>query len=147
MNNTIRSMTLADRDEVIAMMQIFYASDAVLSNGSQEIFMSDFEGCISECPYIEGYIFHDENEIQGYAMAAKSFSTEFGKPCIWIEDLYIKQEYRGLGIGSNFLNYIEKKYPDTVIRLEVEDENKQAVSVYKKQGFEVLPYQEMIKHL
>ena len=66
---------------------------------------------------------------------AKSFSTEFGKPCIWIEDLYIKSEYRGLGLGSYFLNYIKEKYQDSVLRLEVEAENERAVKVYKKCGF------------
>ena len=72
-------------------------------------------------------------------------STEFGKTCMWIEDLYIKDAYRGLGIGSEFLNYIEKKYPDSIFRLEVEEENERAVRVYEKCGFKVLPYMEMKK--
>ena len=56
-------------------------------------------------------------------MIAKSLSTEFGKPCIWIEDLYIKSEYRCLGIGSHFFKFIEEKYPTAILRLEVEAEN------------------------
>lgn len=48
-------------------------------------------------------------EILGYAMIAKSFSTEFGKPCMWIEDLYIREAYRGTGLGSKFLDYIESE--------------------------------------
>ena len=78
-------------------------------------------------------------------MLAKSFSTEFGKACIWIEDIYIKDEYRGLGIGSHFLNFIEHKYPNSLFRLEVEVENERAVNVYKKCGYDVLPYMEMKK--
>lgn len=140
----IRLMTAADRDEILSMMRVFYASDAVLSNGSEKIFANDFESCVGECPYIEGYVFQDGVDIQGYAMAAKGFSTEFGKPCVWVEDLYIKKEYRGQGIGSGFLEFIGEKYPDAVIRLEAETENAGAVKVYKKQGFTVLPYLEMI---
>lgn len=78
-------------------------------------------------------------------MAAKSFSTEFGRPCIWVEDLYIKEDFRGTGIGSLFLEFIEKKYPEAVLRLEVEEENGRAVKVYEKNGFNVLPYMEMKK--
>ena len=78
-------------------------------------------------------------------MLAKSFSTEFGKPCIWIEDLYVKDEYRGRGIGSRFLRFIEGKYPDAVLRLEVEAENERALHVYKSGGFDVLAYMEMKK--
>lgn len=143
MNSIIRDMTEADKAEVLNMMRVFYASPAVLSNGSEEIFHNDIENCVGECPFVEGYIFQDNQEIQGYAMVAKSFSTEFGKLCIWIEDLYIKDEYRGQGIGSEFLEYIDRKYPDRIMRLEVEEENEKAIAVYKKCGYEQLPYMEM----
>ncbi len=147
MSTQIRSMSETDKEVVIDMMRVFYASPAVLSNGSEEIFKRDVEACLADNPYLEGYIFEDGGETQGYAMLAKSFSTEFGKPCIWIEDLYMKEECRGLGIGSLFLNYLEEKYTDVVFRLEAEEENERAVHVYEKCGFEVLPYLEMKKLL
>ena len=138
-------MENGDCAAVINMMRGFYASDAVLTNGSDEIFSADVSECISDSPYLEGYVFENEDGIQGYAMCAKSFSTEFGKRCIWIEDLFVKEEYRGKGIGSQLLSYISNKYSDCVIRLEAEAENERAIHVYKKAGFEVLPYTEMIK--
>ncbi len=141
----IRGMENKDREQVIAMMRVFYASPAVLSNGSDEIFRADFDACVGDCPYLEGYILEDADGIQGYAMVAKSFSTEFGKPCIWIEDLYIKDAYRGMGLGSALLRFIEEQYPNALLRLEVEAENERAVHVYQKSGFEILPYMEMKK--
>ncbi len=141
----IRMMEKADITAVINMMRDFYASDAVLTNGSDEIFSADVNECVSDSPYLEGYVFENEGGIQGYAMCAKSFSTEFGKRCIWIEDLFIKEEFRGKGIGSEFLSLISDKYSQCVIRLEAESENGRALRVYKKAGFEVLPYTEMIK--
>lgn len=143
----IREMTQADTEQVVAMMRVFYTSPAVLSDGSEEIYRNDVENCVGDCPYLEGYVFAEGDGILGYAMIAKSFSTEFGRPCIWIEDLYIRKEYRGCGIGTEFFDFIEKKYPDTVMRLEAEEENHRAVSVYKKCGYEVLPYLEMKKIL
>lgn len=145
MSTTIRNMVKEDKNSVYDMMHVFYTSPAVLSDGSEEIFNNDIDNCVGECPYVEGYIFQKEQEIQGYAMVAKSFSTEFGKPCIWIEDLYVKPEYRGQGIGSKFFEFIEKKYPNTILRLEVEKENERAIKVYEKCGYEVLPYMEMKK--
>jgi ribosomal protein S18 acetylase RimI-like enzyme len=136
-------MTREDKEAVIEMMRVFYASPAVLSNGSQEIFENDVENCVNESPYLEGYIFEEAGVIQGYGMVAKSFSTEFGKPCMWIEDAYVKEEYRGKGIGSRFLRYVAEKYPEALLRLEVEEENERAIHTYKKCGFEVLPYMEM----
>ena len=145
MENTIRPMTESDKEEVMAMMEVFYASPAVLSNGTKEIFSNDIENCINDNPYLEGYVFQQQGELMGYAMVAKSFSTEFGKNCIWIEDLYMKQEYRGKGLGSAFFTYITEKYNDAIFRLEVEEENERAIHVYEKSGFSVLPYMEMKK--
>ncbi len=61
------------------------------------------------------------------------------------EDIYIKEEYRGLGFGSRFIEFVGERYPDAVLRLEVEQENERAVAVYEKKGFSVLPYMEMKK--
>lgn len=145
MSSTIRAMTRQDKDSVMEMMRVFYRSPAVLSNGSDEIFARDIEACVSENPYLEGYIFEENGVVQGYGMAAKSFSTEYGRQCIWLEDIYIKSRYRGLGIGSRFIDYMTQKYPDALLRLEVEEENERAVQVYRKNGFEFFPYAEMKK--
>ena len=141
----IRKMVRDDKDMIINMMRVFYASPAVLSNGSEEIFEADVENCVNDSPYLEGFVFEENGEVQGYGMIAKSFSTEFGKPCIWVEDLYLKAEYRGLGIGTKFFEYLEQNYTDCIFRLEVEEENERAIRVYKKNGFDILPYMEMKK--
>ena len=145
MDSRIRRMEERDRQQVLEMMRTFYTSEAVFTNGSEEIFNADIDHCIQENPYLEGYVFENGHGIQGYAMLAKSFSTEFGRTCIWIEDIYVKDEYRGMGIGSRFLHSIERQYPHAVFRLEVEAENERAVSVYRRCGYDVLPYMEMKK--
>lgn len=145
MSTVIRKMIREDKNTIVDMMRVFYASPAVFTDGSDEIFEADVENCVNDSPYLEGFVFEGNGEIQGYGMIAKSFSTEFGKPCIWIEDLYLKPEYRGLGIGSKFFEYLEQNYTDCIFRLEVEEENERAIHVYEKNGFTVLPYMEMKK--
>ena len=145
MQSMIRNIQERDREEVLSMMRVFYASDAVWSNGSDEIFAADVDACLSDSPYLEGYVFEGESGLQGYAMVAKSFSTEFGKPCMWLEDIYVAPEFRDRGIGSAFMSYIQEKYPQSIFRLEVEPENERAVHVYEKCGFVVIPYMEMKK--
>ncbi len=145
MDVIIRLMTIEDKSTVLNMMKTFYESEAVLTNGSKEIFNSDFENCINDNPYLEGYVFVYDDFILGYAMLAKSFSTEFGKECIWIEDLYLKEEYRNKGVAKDFFLFIDNKYPNHIKRLEAEKENEAALHVYSRQGYEVLPYIELIK--
>ena len=79
MDALVRKMSGEDRDAVLSMMREFYASDAVFTNGSEEIFEKDIECCISGSPYVEGYVFTKENETVGYSMIAKSYSRNSGK--------------------------------------------------------------------
>ena len=141
----IRLMKEQDKNEVIKMMTVFYASEAVSTNGSREIFESDFNNCINSCPYLEGYVFQENHNICGYAMVAKSFSTEFGKPCIWIEDLYIKEEYRHKKLGSLFFDFLKENYKDTIQRLEVDKNNVFAIKAYKKNNFDEVDYLQFIR--
>lgn len=138
-------MEIGDKKQVIDMMREFYLSPALITNGSEEIFNANVDNCIGNYQYVEGYVFCDGDTILGYAMIAKSFSTEFGKHCIWIEDLYIKEQYRKQGIGSSFFKFIEKKYEGCLFRLEVEKGNEKAINTYKRTGFTELPYLEMKK--
>ena len=145
MSTIIRKMTRDDKESVIEMMRAFYTSPAVFTNGSEEIFEADVEHCVNDCPYLEGYVFEDNGEIQGYSMLAKGFATEYGKLCVWIEDLYMKPEYRGLGIGTMFFEFLDQNYTNCLFRLEVEEENERAIHVYEKNGFSFWPYMEMKK--
>lgn len=140
MDFKIRNFKENDKNEIISMMREFYSSDAVFTNGSDEIFEKDFINCLNENPYLEGYVFYNQEGILGYAMLAKSFSTEFAKPCIWFEDLYVKTKFRGKGIVTNFIKLIKKKYINYIFKLEVENENSRAVSIYARNGFDKLPY-------
>ena len=143
MDIKIREIALEDKLTVINMMEEFYSSPAVFTNGSTEIFNANLDAVIEKSPYLDGFVMLSNNKIIGYTMVAKSYSTEFGKPCYWIEDIYLKEAYRGQGLGKRFFDYITNEYKDCIFRLEVEKENEQAVKLYQKCGFSVLPYMEM----
>ena len=140
----IRKIRQEDREIVINMMRRFYNSPALITNGSEEIFASNVDNCLSNSPYLEGYVFTVVGKVIGYGMLAKSFSTEFGGECIWIEDIYLEEEYRGQGIGSKFIHYVKDTYSDKVLRLEAESDNAKAIATYEKNGFKKLPYMELV---
>ena len=140
----IRKLREEDREIVIDMMRRFYNSPALITNGSEEIFASNVDNCLNNSPYLEGFVFIAENKVIGYGMLAKSFSTEFGGECIWIEDIYLEEEFRGQGRGSKFIQYVKEKYSDKILRIEAERDNERALETYKKQGFKELPYMELV---
>lgn len=146
---SFRSMTKDDEVTVLEMMKVFYDSPAVLHKTPIEVLKRDIEDCVGDMPFIEGYIAVAGEETAGYAMVAKSYSTEYGGLCIWIEDLYFKEPFRHQGLGSLFFNYLEAQYKGRAVRyrLEVTQENRSAIDAYLKNGFQPLPYLEMTKEI
>ena len=92
-------------------------------------------------------LFRSEGEIAGYGLIAKTFSQEAGGMVYWLEELYIMEEYRSKGLGSEYFGYMEdhKEEGVTRFRLEVEKENERAWKLYKRQGYDWLEYDQMIK--
>ena len=144
MNITIRELRREDSEIVIDMMRKFYRSPAVITNGSEEIFAANVRNILSGSTCAEGFVFVDGEKIIGYGITARSYSTEFGGECIWIEDIFVEAEYRGRGVGSKFIRHVKEIYPDKILRLEADKDNLAALKIYKRLGFKELPYLEMV---
>ncbi len=139
---TIRALQNEDADYVLAMMLDFYMSPAVIHKPDIETLKRNIEACLSEDQPVIGYVFLVDDTIVGYSMVAKSFSTEYGVPCIWIEDLYIKPKYRHRGIGQTYVQFITNEYPVDKyrVRLEVEINNESAKRFYDNAGMTDILY-------
>ena len=145
-NYALRPMEATDKAVVISMMRGFYASEAIHTNGSEEVFNNDVDACVSDSPFASGYVFtREDGSVCGYSMLAHSYSTEYGRPVIWIEDLFLEEDARGKGLAVMLFELVKEQYPDHIHRLEVEETNLHAIRTYKKNGFTMLRYAEMIR--
>lgn len=146
---TIRKLKNTDFDTVLSMMLVFYASDALLVHPSEAVLRKTLSDALADTPYLEAFGFEEDGILAGYGMVAMSYSTEAGGLCAWIEDIYMEPQYRGKGFGTSFLNFVEERYGSRVarIRLEAEPENRRAMAVYRKAGFEILGYTELVKEM
>ena len=73
----------------------------------------------------------------GFALFFHSFSTFLGRPGIYLEDLYVKPEFRGRGIGRALLTHLARLAKECGCgRLEwaVLDWNEPAIKLYKSIG-------------
>lgn len=138
-----------DFEEVLSMMEVFYASNALLVHPEEQVLARTLWDSMSGGPYVTGYGFEEDGHLVGYGMVSRSYSTETGGICLWIEDIYIKPAFRGQGIGTAFLRFVEEcgKGSAVRLRLEAEPENEKAISVYQSAGFRVLGYTQLVKEL
>ena len=145
----IRPLKNEDFWEVLSMMEVFYASDALLIHPDAQVLARTLRDSMAGGPYVTGYGFEYEGALAGYGMVSRSYSTEAGGLCLWIEDIYIKPQYRGRGIGTAFLKFVEELGRGSAVRLrlEAEPENTKAMAVYRAAGFGELGYTQLIKEL
>jgi len=61
-----------------------------------------------ERPVAEVAIGDDEDEPAGFALFFHNFSTFLGRPGIYLEDLYVRPEFRGRGVGRVLLTHLAK---------------------------------------
>ncbi|WP_153796149.1 GNAT family N-acetyltransferase [Foetidibacter luteolus] len=95
---------------------------------------------LQEKQYFNGFVAENETgETVGMATYFFAYYTWVGKS-LYLDDLYVKQEYRGSKIGSLLL----KKIFETArlenckrVRWQVSDWNKPAIEFYKKCGAEL----------
>ena len=142
---TIRKLREDDKELFLTFLQRFYHSEAVLHPTDAKLHLNIFKEIIRSEDYLLCYIFEYDKENAGYALLSKSFCPEVGGSIVWIEQLYINEIFRKNGIATAFLTFLEKEFSPDRIRLEVEEDNEKAISLYKKNGFRFLPYLQMVK--
>ncbi len=74
----------------------------------------------------------------GYVVLTLGFSLEFHGRDAFIDELYIREQYRGCGVGRRAIELVEGACRSSGVRalhLEVEHANTGAQAVYRKLGF------------
>lgn len=83
------------------------------------------------------------NDVVGFALFFHNFSTFKGRPGIYLEDLYVRDHYRGRGYGKALLQHVARIAVDRgCARFEwsVLDWNQRAIDFYR--GLGALPLDE-----
>lgn len=143
----IRKFVPEDREDYIRFSTEFYNSSAVDKPVPREHFEQGFDEMMRSDVYVQGYMLVCDGNNVGYCVTMKTYSVEAGGITIWIDELFVLEEYRSKGLGRELFKYIEENGDKKLrrIRLEVELENGRAISLYKKMGFESAPYDGMWK--
>lgn len=142
----IREMRAQDKETFLTLVREFYASPAVLHAVPEESFARTFAQIVSGSPYAKGYILETDGGPAGYALLALTYSNEVGGLAVWIEEVYIREAFRGQGLGAQFFAWLFDAYQGRAkrFRLELTPENEGAARLYARLGFTPLDYRQMI---
>lgn len=139
---TIRSATIKDVPDIFLLILALaeYEKLADKVTGSMETLQEDMFG---NQPCIEAIVAETEShKIVGFALFFNNYSTFLTRRGIYLEDLFVLSEYRGVGIGKALItNLAQIAVARGYGRLEwsVLDWNAPAIAFYTRIGAEILP--------
>jgi len=140
MATTIRSATPADIPQILTFIRALAAyerePDAVTA--TEAGLLRDGFG---PNPFYCCLMAEHEGRPAGFALYFFNYSTWMGRPGIYLEDIFVEPEFRGLGIGKALLKQVaavavEKNCPR--LQWEVLDWNTPAIEFYRAMGAEFL---------
>jgi len=132
----IRSATEADLGTIEELIRALASYERM----SDEVVMDASllrKSLFGDRPYAEVLIAEVDGEPAGFALFFHNFSTFVGRPGIYLEDLFVKPEHRGTGLGKALLKRLaEIAVERDCGRMEwaVLDWNEPAIGFYKKLG-------------
>lgn len=137
---TIRPATEGDVPQILAFIRALAAyerePDAVIA--TEEGLLRDGFG---PNPYYHCLIADHDGHPAGLALYFFNYSTWMGRPGIYLEDLFVPPEFRGLGIGKALLKKVAAIAIEKDCRRlqwEVLDWNTSAIDFYRAMGAEFL---------
>lgn len=140
MPTTIRPATPADIPQILAFIRALAAyerePDAVTATESG--LLRDGFG---PHPFYSCLMAEQDGRPAGFALYFFNYSTWMGRPGLYLEDLFVSPEFRGLGIGKALLKKVAAVAVEQGCRRlqwEVLDWNTPAIDFYRAMGAEFL---------
>ncbi len=102
---SIRPATINDTDEILAMIYelALYEKAPEEAKATREQIIESF---FSEDPKVFCEIVEVDGSIAGFAIWFLNYSTWQGKHGIYLEDLFVRPQYRGKGFGKALLKHL-----------------------------------------
>lgn len=132
MNITIREIKADDFTGLISLFTEFATFEK-----TPEKMANTVDRMTVEQEFFNGFVaLNDSEEIVGYVTHFFAYYTWIGKS-LYMDDLYVKEEFRGHGIGTELINKVIE-YAKTTncqkVKWQVSEWNKPAIEFYKSLG-------------
>ena len=150
MELTFRKYKTKNFEELAGMVLNLYSKDGTkTSHMTTEKVAISVEKLSGDRSSGQIFIFENKSEIVGYAILNLFWSNEFTGYITYVDELFVKPNYRSSGVGAQFFAYLEAnpENDSVAFMLETVMNNENAIRFYKKMGFETHHNYLMFKQL
>jgi len=127
----------ADINVILDLMRQFYAHEKLPFDESTA--EDALARLIAETTFGRIWLIKIQEKAIGYVILTLGYSIEFHGRDAFIDEIFIEADYRGKGIGTKVIEFVELQCRESgihALHLEVERENMSAQNLYRKLGFQ-----------
>ena len=98
------------------------------------------EQLLSEPEFGGVWLIDMDGRLAGYLVVLLGYSLEFGGRFGLLDELFVVEGCRGSGLGTEALAFADQQCRERgwqALRLEVSQENRRAISLYRRAGFQM----------
>jgi ribosomal protein S18 acetylase RimI-like enzyme len=106
---------------------------------SSELALKVWQKAWAHPDFVRAWLLEFESEVVGYVVLTFGFSLEYGGLDAYVDELFVKPEFRGQGFATQALEFLTlecQKLNVVALHLEVDSINATAKKLYAKTGFE-----------
>ncbi len=136
-NYLIRAAKIEDINELLVLFQkhaLYEKSDFIFENKKERLEEYLFKNKILNCLVIES---KNNNKLIGYTTYLKQFSSWDVDFYLYMDCLFIEEDYRSLGLGKRLMDKLKdeaKKLNCNLIQWQTPNFNEKAMNFYNKIG-------------
>ena len=133
----LRTAHLSDLSSLLMLIEEYYEFDGL--DFEPETIGKTLETLLAHPEYGQVFLIYHKEAIVGYTILTYAFDLEFGGRQAFITDLFLRVDYRGLGLGTNTIESLKQFARERGLKsleLQVEMHNQAARVFYQKLGFQ-----------
>ncbi len=134
---SFRKAEAADLPALIELVDALYTEDPSPLQPTPEHTRRTFEAFTKHPEKGMALLMEQEGQVAGYALLVFFWSNEYGGHKVFIDELYVRPDWRGKGLATAFFKYLLQEWADFAVafELEVTPQNAKARQLYERLGF------------
>src|SRR5262245_26092827 len=133
---SFRPATTADEPALFELMREFYRHEAMAWD--EPAARAALHGLLADAKLGRAMLIEVDGALAGYVAVCFGYSLEFLGRDAFVDELYVREAFRGRGLGVRALEIAAELCRESGVRalhLEVEHRNARAQAIYRKAGF------------